>query len=77
MREGYSSKLKRDDLEHTIGLDVHSEEVKKSVPVLSSSVYGHPQLQPLESTDRKYVRVATVKKEFYRPCGADATLKRQ
>ena len=75
VQEGYSSKLKRDDLEHTIGLDVHSEEVKKPVPILSSSVYGHPGLNQLESPERKYVRVATVKKEFYRSCGADATLK--
>ena len=73
MKEGYSCKLKRDDLEHTIGLNVHSEEVSKPVPILSSSVYGHPVLKPLETPDRKYVRVATVKKEFYRPSGADAT----
>ena len=62
MEEGYSSKLKRDDLKHTIGLDVHSEEVAKAVPTLSNSVYGHPVLHHLETPDRKYVRVATVNK---------------
>ena len=73
VQEGYCSKLKRDDLKHTIGLDVHSEEVAKAVPVLSNSVYGHPVLDPLETPDRKYVRVATVNKEFYCSCGANVT----
>ena len=73
VQEGYCSKLKRDDLKHTIGLDVHSEEVAKTVPILSNSVYGHPVLYQLETPDRKYVRVATVNKEFYRSCGANMT----
>jgi len=51
VEEGYSSKLKRDDLQHTQGLDVHAEEVNKSVPILPSSVYGHRV--PLETPDRK------------------------
>ena len=75
VEEGYSSKLKRDDLKHTIGLDVHSEEVAKAVPTLSNSVYGHPVLRHLETPDRKYVRVATVNKEFYRSCGANVTFQ--
>ena len=75
VEEGYSSKLKRDDLKHTIGLDVHSEEVAKAVPTLSNSVYGHPVLCHLETPDRKYVRVATVNKEFYRSCGANVTFQ--
>lgn len=69
VEEGYSSKLKRDDLQHTQGLDVHAEEVDKSVPVLSSSVYGHRQ--PLETPDRHHVRVGLVKREFYRSCGTN------
>ena len=75
VEEGYSSKLKRDDLKHTIGLDVHSEEVAKAVPTLSNSVYGQPVLCHLETPDRKYVRVATVNKEFYRSCGANVTFQ--
>ena len=69
VKEGYCSKLKRDDLEHTQGLSVHSEEVGKSVPVLMSSVYGHRP--PLETPDREHVRVGLVKREFYRFCGTN------
>jgi len=69
VEEGYSSKLKRDDLQHTQGLDVHAEEVNKSVPILTSSVYGHRV--PLETPDRKHVRVGLVKREFYRSCGTN------
>ncbi len=69
VEEGYCSKLKRDDLQHTQGLNVHAEEVNKSVPILMSSVYGHRS--PLEVPDRKHVRVSLVKKEFYRSCGAN------
>ncbi len=69
VEEGFCSKLKRDDLQHTQGLNVHAEEVGKSVPLLMSSVYGHRPA--LETPDRKHVRVALVKKEFYQSCGAN------
>lgn len=69
VEEGYCSKLKRDDLQHTQGLNVHAEEEGKGVPVLMSSVYGHRPA--LETPDRKHVRVALVKKEFYQSCGAN------
>lgn len=66
--EGYNSKLKRDDQEHTQGLTIHSEEVGKHVPVLSSSVYGH--LPAIETPTREYVRVGVVQRDFYRSSGA-------
>ena len=69
VKEGYSSKLKRDDLQHTQGLNVHVEEEGKSVPVLSSSDYGHRP--PLETPDRQHVRVGLVKRDFYRSCGTN------
>ena len=71
VKEGYSSKLKRDDREHTQGLNVHAEENQKQVPVLTSSVYGHRD--PLEHPDRKHVRVGLVKRDFYRSCGTNMT----
>lgn len=69
VKEGYCIKLKRDDLEHTQGLNVHAEEVAKKVPVLTSSEYGHRQ--SLEQPDRKHVRVGLVRREFYRSCGTN------
>ena len=64
VQEGYCSKLKRDDLQHTQGLNVLAEEEHKPVPVLANSVYGHRA--PLEMPNREHVRVALVKREFYR-----------
>ena len=49
------------------GLDIHSEEVSKAVPLLSSSVYG--QLPPLETRDNAHVRVGSVKRDFFRSRG--------
>ena len=51
------------------GLNVHDEERSKGVPVLSNSVYGHRI--PLEYPTREHVRVAVVKREFYRSCGTN------
>eukprot|EP00118_Oscarella_pearsei_P026544 m.310073 g.310073 ORF g.310073 m.310073 type:complete len:171 (+) comp49410_c0_seq1:60-572(+) len=64
VKEGYNSKLHRDDREHTQNLDVHSEETVKTVPTLSSSVYGHRSA--LEKQSRQHGRVALVQREFYR-----------
>ena len=69
VKEGYCVKLKRDDLEHTQGLNVHAEEVSKDVPILTSSEYGHRA--SLERPDRKHVRVGLVRREFYRSCGTN------
>lgn len=71
--EGYNQKLHRDDREHakSRGLQVNSEEVRVSVPSLSSSHYGHPRLTPLEFTDRKHVRVEICKKDFLRLGGTN------
>ncbi|XP_062501775.1 cilia- and flagella-associated protein 90-like [Corticium candelabrum] len=72
VKEGYCSKLHRDDREHTQHLDVHSEEKVKAVPVLSSSHYGHRQ--SLENPSRAHVRVALVKRDFYRFGGTNIPL---
>ncbi|MBN3290180.1 DYH5 protein, partial [Polypterus senegalus] len=69
--EGYNEKLHRDDREHakSRGLDVHSEEMSRPVPVLSSSDYGRHQAYALDKTDRQHVRVGLVRSEFYRKNG--------
>ena len=55
---------------HTLqGLNVHSEESQKSVPILMSSVYGHRP--PLETPGREHVRVGLVQRDFYRQCGTN------
>ncbi|XP_072139115.1 cilia- and flagella-associated protein 90 [Mobula birostris] len=69
VQQGYNNKIHRDDREysHSQGLDVNAEEKARTVPVLSSSLYGkHPQL---EQTSRTFVRVARVQTEFYRRNG--------
>jgi hypothetical protein len=65
--EGYNQKLKRDDFQHTQGLDIHQEEKGKLIPILSNSIYG--TRSSLETPVRDHVRVAVVRREFYRPRG--------
>ncbi|KAJ7374665.1 hypothetical protein OS493_005006 [Desmophyllum pertusum] len=72
LKTGYCSKLHRDDREHTRGLNVNAEEQTKAVPVLSSSLYGHRP--PLEIPSRRHIRVATVKRDFYRHSGTNIPL---
>ena len=55
------------DLSLLQGLGVLSEEESRQFPILSSSDYG--RRQSLDVLDKKYVRVGTVKKEFYRSRG--------
>ena len=77
IKEGYNAKLKRDDRLHNVGLKVNEEEKSKSVPILSSSVYG--QRSPLEQTSNEHFRVAHVRRDFYRSSGTKipyATRKR-
>lgn len=47
------------------------QEIRVSVPSLSSSLYGHPRLKPLEFTDRQHVRVEVCKKDFLRLGGTN------
>ena len=42
---------------------MNEEERQRRIPTLTSSNYGFRQ--PLEAPERKHVRVATVKSEFY------------
>ncbi|XP_048576658.1 uncharacterized protein LOC5518058 [Nematostella vectensis] len=72
IKQGYCSKLHRDDRQHTDAFDVHAEECEKAVPVLTSSQYG--RRPPLETPQRKHVRVATVKRDFYRYSGTNIPL---
>ncbi|XP_038045043.1 uncharacterized protein C5orf49-like [Patiria miniata] len=69
VKEGYESKLHRDDREHTIGLNVHEEESQKAIPVLTSSAYGHRSA--LEGPCREHVRIERVMKGFYRTRGTN------
>lgn len=65
--DSYCAKLKRDDMQYTQGRDVNSEESVKTVPTLTSSVYGHRS--PIEKPERKHAREELVKKDFYRASG--------
>ena len=68
VEQGYQSKLRRDDRKyHVLDPNFNSEESSKTVPNLSSSVYGHRQ--PLEKPPRKHCRVAL--RDFYRNCGTN------
>ncbi|XP_074646155.1 cilia- and flagella-associated protein 90-like [Tubulanus polymorphus] len=73
--EGYNNKLHRDDREHakSKGLLVNDEEKVKTVPTLSSSEYGHRLEDKLDPPDRKHVRIAHVRAEFYRRNGIPAS----
>lgn len=63
--DSYDAKTHRDDRAHakSKGLTVNYEECQRKVPSLTSSNYG--SRKPLEAPERKHVRVATVKSEFY------------
>ncbi|KAH3778566.1 uncharacterized protein C5orf49 homolog isoform X1 [Dreissena polymorpha] len=71
----YNNKLHRDDREHakSRGLVVNAEEKEKEVPTLSSSEYGHRLQLFKDHPDRKHVRIAHVKTEFYRRNGIEGT----
>jgi len=47
------------------------QEVRVTVPVLSSSTYGHPKYPALDLSDRKHVRVEICKKDFLRLGGTN------
>ncbi|XP_039265877.1 cilia- and flagella-associated protein 90-like [Styela clava] len=69
LKRGYEEKLHRDDRANRIGLNVHDEERKKAVPILSSSVYG---IRPkLEEQARQHVIIESVNKGFYRSRGTN------
>ncbi|CAH1269750.1 C5orf49 [Branchiostoma lanceolatum] len=68
----YNSKLHRDDRQHTVGLNVHKEEISKPVPLRSSSQYGFLLNRECDPPMRgEYVRVAHVFKGFYRDRGVN------
>uniref|UniRef100_X1ZDB3 Uncharacterized protein n=1 Tax=Capitella teleta TaxID=283909 RepID=X1ZDB3_CAPTE len=68
---GYNQKLHRCDRSHakSMGLLVNDEEMTKEVPSLGSTVYGFrlQQKGEIDPPDRKHVRIAQVRTEFYRP----------
>ncbi|XP_052060685.1 uncharacterized protein C5orf49 homolog isoform X2 [Mytilus californianus] len=68
---GFNNKLHRDDREHakSRGLVVNDEEQPKDVPTLSSTEYGHRIDMATDHPDRKHVRIARVKAEFFRRNG--------
>ncbi|CAD5115456.1 DgyrCDS4428 [Dimorphilus gyrociliatus] len=61
----FEQALHRDDREHakSKGLRVNDEDTAKSIPALSSSVYGHRKQPDLDPPDRQHYRVKT----YYRP----------
>ncbi|XP_071086011.1 uncharacterized protein [Haliotis cracherodii] len=70
-KEGFDSKLHRDDRRHIleIGRAVHEEETNRLCPMQSSSEYGRRIHAPLEPFDRKRVRIDHVVKGFCYPRG--------
>ncbi|WAR12268.1 CE049-like protein [Mya arenaria] len=72
-QHGYNNKLHRDDREHakSRGLTVNNEEKVKGCPTLASSEYGHRLELSTDHPDRKHVRIAHVKTEFYRRNGIE------
>ncbi|XP_052222042.1 uncharacterized protein C5orf49 homolog [Dreissena polymorpha] len=64
--DGYDAKTHRDDRKsvNKIGYSFHDEEWKRTVPLLSSSTYGHRLGQPLEPFARGHVRVERAGKGF-------------
>ncbi|XP_036410967.1 uncharacterized protein C5orf49 homolog [Megalops cyprinoides] len=75
--EGYNNKLPRDDREHANGrgLDIHSEELSRPVPVLSSSEYGRRPPPLIYKPSRQFVRVAHIRTEFFRKNGITQTVE--
>ena len=69
----YNQKLSRDDRASRVDLNVLQEERSKSIPILSSSVYGFRTA--LEAPTREHVRVQCVKKGFYRSRGTNIPVK--
>ncbi|CAF0878237.1 unnamed protein product [Didymodactylos carnosus] len=69
----FNPKAHRDDRQHSkfIGLKQWQEENEKVFPTRSSSEYGRRITQTIDKNDRKHVRIAHVKNEFYRPNGVD------
>eukprot|EP00794_Sanderia_malayensis_P019140 gene19140-21057_t len=69
IKHGYSQKLRRDDLMHTLGLNVQAEEEDKKVPILSSSVYG--RRPPIDPPFVQHNRAEVIRQEFYRNGGTN------
>ncbi|KAL5021436.1 hypothetical protein ScPMuIL_000591 [Solemya velum] len=67
LKYGYDSKIHRDDRRHVleIGAAVHDEESKRTIPLLSSSNYGHRLEQTAEPFVRGRVRIEHILKGFY------------
>ena len=77
---GYDGKLHRDDRQHTVGLDMQHEELRRTVPVRSSTEYGRRVDRPFQASvnsteeevaneDRGHVRIDRCMKGFYRTRG--------
>ncbi|TNN16522.1 hypothetical protein EWB00_000375 [Schistosoma japonicum] len=71
--DDFNPKLHRCDRRHDkhFGLNVNKEEETKTVPTLSSSIYGYRLNRNIERNDRKHARIMLVESEFYRRNGID------
>ncbi|CAH8591529.1 unnamed protein product [Heterobilharzia americana] len=71
--DDFNPKLHRSDRRHDkhSGLNINDEEKVKSVPSLSSSMYGHRLDKNIEISDRKHARIMLVESEFFRRNGID------
>ncbi|KAM9824682.1 cilia- and flagella-associated protein 90 [Neosynchiropus ocellatus] len=64
---GYDENIPRDDRRHYKGrgLDIHKEEMSRSVPLRTSSEYGRRPALPSYPSDRQHARVARVQADFF------------
>lgn len=61
----YSPKLHRDDRQHKVGLDLHSEDTGKAVPVRGNSVYGTGTSLDTMGVATTHAKRPVISKEFY------------
>ncbi|XP_018653458.1 hypothetical protein Smp_164070 [Schistosoma mansoni] len=69
--DDFNPKLHRSDRRHDklLGLEINQEEKIKTIPSLSSSIYGHRLNKNIENNERKHNRIMLVENEFYRRNG--------
>ncbi|KAM8883285.1 cilia- and flagella-associated protein 90 [Synchiropus picturatus] len=76
---GYDENIPRDDRKHFKGrgLDIHKEEMSRSLPVRTSSEYGRRPALPSYQPDRQHARVDRVQADFFMKNGIPWTLPQE
>ncbi|XP_075067401.1 cilia- and flagella-associated protein 90 [Mixophyes fleayi] len=73
----YNEKLHRDDRTHSKhhSWNIHTEEISRPVPVLSSSEYGRHLQHHVDKVTRDHVRIGLIRLEFYRKNGMSKSVE--